>query len=443
MALAVGLVLCEGLLRAAAWTNRALHRREVHAGEAERVWACIGDSNTYGVFEDDDDTYPAALERLLGTHAERGPERVLNLGLPGVNARQADTILARALAERRPELVLLLVGANNVWSWHAADDLDYGEPPWYEELRLVRLARLFAFAVAERGEEGPVGPPAPSIDRLANAPGAPGEAQTVAGFDREGHPVRFLADTTAPAPPQDALARSIRADMSRLQERLDAAAQPYCFLTYAYDQGDVGRINDAIRAAAAELGAPLVDAGRRLAPARAAFAPERLFYPDSHLRALGYDLYARAVYEGLRELALVRGAAIELLESARREDPPAPAPSLRWREGEALPDLVIDSGDPGRPYLVVVSGDAGERPAQHAGLPLPVFDDPFFRGCYESPLLIGTTDAEGRALVDFRALPHDAGPLRGRRLRAAYVLYQSARHAQVRTVSAAVAFTVR
>ena len=147
LALVLGLALAEGALRLVAWANRGLRARPVDApasadgGADGATWVCIGDSNTYGVFEDDEDTYPAQLEELLRRHALEPPARIVNLGLPGTNGRQACVVLEDALERYDPALVL---------AWRGGKARFREEP--LEEV-LISLNRYFKTPI-ELGDDG-------------------------------------------------------------------------------------------------------------------------------------------------------------------------------------------------------------------------------------------------------------------------------------------------
>src|SRR5204863_5478399 len=91
-----GLVLAaialEGLLRVAAAIlpqrlQRAVTRQERPPEPGEVRILCVGDSHTYGVGVEPDESYPAQLEQVL--QARGVPARVVNGGAPGQNSGQA------------------------------------------------------------------------------------------------------------------------------------------------------------------------------------------------------------------------------------------------------------------------------------------------------------------------------------------------------------------
>jgi lysophospholipase L1-like esterase len=143
--LVVGLMLLEAMLRLAAAVlpqrlQRATVTRDERPPEPDEVRIlCVGDSHTYGVGVSPDESYPAQLERLLRERGVRA--RVVNAGVPGQNSGQLRERLPSKLAEHRPHVVLVWVGANNQWLPTGDEAARPAERVW-SRLRLARLARL-------------------------------------------------------------------------------------------------------------------------------------------------------------------------------------------------------------------------------------------------------------------------------------------------------------
>jgi lysophospholipase L1-like esterase len=118
-------------------------------GSAKPVVLSLGDSCTFGFRVEEDETYPAQLQRYL---RERGQPQavVLNYGIPGYTTFQGRRLLDRILAGQRPDIVVLAFGAND----HESDrysDADKAERVNATQLWLARLLDRSAAARFVRG----------------------------------------------------------------------------------------------------------------------------------------------------------------------------------------------------------------------------------------------------------------------------------------------------
>jgi lysophospholipase L1-like esterase len=165
----VALLLAEVVLRVA---SGAVSQRSVSDGAGgSRTLLAVGDSHTYGVFFEAEESYPGRLESLL---AERAPGRyrVVNVGLPGTNSSEVVTRLAGWLAQYRPTTVILCIGMNN--GWNRSNTTEAGARgrinQLLDKLRIVRLIRVARSNVGAQAPEAYAG--RPEIERVVIGEGA-------------------------------------------------------------------------------------------------------------------------------------------------------------------------------------------------------------------------------------------------------------------------------
>jgi hypothetical protein len=113
--LVAGLVVLELLLQAGA----AIHAKERELPRwvtGRRRILALGDSNTYGLYVDRRQAYPSVLEEAWNRKHPDAPIEVLNAGYPGMNSSHVRNALPGLLRTLRPDLVLVMVGANDLWT---------------------------------------------------------------------------------------------------------------------------------------------------------------------------------------------------------------------------------------------------------------------------------------------------------------------------------------
>ncbi len=167
LAILVLLLLSEGILAAASWTVRRHSSGQTAQGSRETMRIlCVGDSNTYGIGAPKGKSYPDQFAKILAMAGISADVR--NAGRPGANTGQVYRILKKELQNFRPNLVLILAGANNFWN-----QLDI-PPEWIEEsleprqvvndqilgeIQRSRVVRLLTMAVYSIRTGLPIGVP--------------------------------------------------------------------------------------------------------------------------------------------------------------------------------------------------------------------------------------------------------------------------------------------
>jgi lysophospholipase L1-like esterase len=244
---------------------------------------CVGDSNVYGLFVGQDHAFPRVLESVWNASATHQPITVLNLGYPGTTTSALRNRLPGILAAEHPDVVLIMVGANDGWLLpEPTADGDVVDP--WEWSRVVRLVRL--------------------LRRAARPPAIPPPNQ---------HPTRAEHGVFG-------WTQLVRHNLEAMVTRVRAAGAHPVLLTYPSSLALYGDANVEIRAAARDSRVPLID----LAPIFAVRCPEGKcaeLLPDQHPSIAGHVLAARTIAEQLELLALVHAA-----EPAASSSPPRAPP---------------------------------------------------------------------------------------------------------------------
>jgi lysophospholipase L1-like esterase len=261
--LAAGLIALEICLQIGAWYVRGAREAPSPVRtDALRHVLCLGDSNTYGLYVGREHAYPAELSAALQALGRPAVE-VTNLAYPGTTSSALRNRLASALATYRPQLVTVMVGANDGWT--VAEPIP-GEPGSTELYGLWRRSRVFRLLFMARQAFVPLAPP-PSADPPPLVPAPSGTR----GWT---HALRWnLA----------AIGRSVRA----------AGAEPV-LVTYPSGSSLYGDANAVMRTAAREASLRLLD----VTPAFAARCPEWTcpeLLADQHPSVSGHLLLAQTM----------------------------------------------------------------------------------------------------------------------------------------------------
>lgn len=317
---AIALLLVEGALQGAALV---VHRagRSADTGwhsDGLRVLA-LGDSNTHGIYLDEDESYPSQLEALWNADPEPGPSiEVLNLGYPG---NGTDSILAdyrRSLEVLRPDVVLLLAGANDYWALPVERDAmgqATSSPVSFlaEHSRLYRLWRIAREAVGSEAKEAGGAPDfrdpelrleieRRSIAEWLREKG--GEVSPMVSDKRQhgGETFAFgFRANEAPAP-SDETDRRLASNLRELHAISESSPAVVLSPTYPSNAGLYRLANLVIRTVARAQGRSVVDLAAVFAE-RCAGDPDcpELLLPDGHPTAQGYGVVAEVLRDEIRE----------------------------------------------------------------------------------------------------------------------------------------------
>ncbi len=370
-------------MRTAAWLYRLTAPREITADGGGLTVLCAGDSNTFGLWMWDQDTWPAVLEASLRDAGDT-QARAVNIGMAGMNTWAVREAIESTGDKYKPDVVAVLAGVNNIWS-HPR------RPSFTDRLRIVRLIRLL------RDRDG------------RDADGHhPVKAQT-----RAGDWLRFV--NVGKPPTLEEAAAGVRRDLGAMATWAAERGARSVFITYGSETGHYAVINEAIRAAAGDAGALLVDASDWFRRARSQDPGLTLVFPDDHPTAVGYGLIGRAVHAALGRAGMARKPGSGPLDGLAAVPPPT---LTAVRDGDRVRFHVESMrGDFWR--ILVSRGDQG---ALAWGTALPLAADATWEATYAHPGLsgeMGFREGDGMGIGDPAVLVSDLhhgdpadGPLR-------------------------------
>jgi lysophospholipase L1-like esterase len=301
LALVVGsllacLVLIELALQLGALVQRATGREmQTSWLSGDRRILCLGDSNTYGIYLEPGEAYPAQLEALWNGAGGSRVE-VLNLGFPGTDSSKLVSELPRLIDTLEPDLVTVLVGANDFWTEPVATSGRSETRPgaWRLLLGHSRLHRLFQL-LRRRLDPVELEIQFESEDSLDRGTGSArfGDVEIPLGWRRSSEPPDdWLSRTRV----EIALGRNLR-ELARQSHELDAQL---VLLTYPSRFGLYAFANPVIQRVARATGTPFVDLADVFTPLCPVEECAGLLFPDHHPRARGHYLIAETLLRRLR-----------------------------------------------------------------------------------------------------------------------------------------------
>jgi lysophospholipase L1-like esterase len=301
LGLVLGVLLVEVALQTGALALRHGGRAADTAKTSRRRIVAVGDSNTYGLFVKREQAYPKVFEARWNTRAGAPPVEVLNLGFPGTNSSAARNILRRALAIVHPDVVMVMVGANDFWTEPALLEA----VGWRDALaswlwRYSRVYRLL-FMMRRTWDTRAVA----VTDQWSGLRGGSG----VAHVGGEAIEVRYRARTPSEVE-ADGVWAYLAPNLRGMIADARAAGAEIVLLTFPVEADALGygTASRIIREVAAGEGVPLVDVAAvftRVCGVRPPLTcPEVL--PDHHPSAAGHERIADLLVEALLPAAPAR-----------------------------------------------------------------------------------------------------------------------------------------
>jgi lysophospholipase L1-like esterase len=292
LAVLIYLVVIEGGLQIAAF-----FMKRTTGGGLPTSWVtgnqrvlCLGDSNTYGLWLHRHEAYPQQLEAIWNRRIETPKVEVMNLGFPGTNSSRLLRNLPDLLETLAPDIVIIMVGANDFWTVPQPPEDAEGTPRrknfiqahsiLYKLYHMLRRSRN-----ASRLE----------IQLDPNEDHHGGDFKARFG-DREFEMGYVRAD-----PGLESDYHSLEVNLRRLVERAREGGGRLYLMTYPSRAEFYGVASGAIAEAAADTGTPLIDLAAVFDP----FCPKEpcpdILFPDHHPKARGYRLVAETLLFHLSE----------------------------------------------------------------------------------------------------------------------------------------------
>jgi lysophospholipase L1-like esterase len=303
-----GVVLIAGLeffLQAGAWLVRATGREAPVAWLSDDVRVlCLGDSNTYGLYLEPHESWPAQLEAHWNETVAAPKIRVFNLGYPGTNSSKVAGELTRMLETFRPDFTIVMVGTNDFWTRpvEVAPETDPGRGLARFAERHSRLYRLaFMFARARDADELIV----PRVPRggegRGERQGGSWEVSEEATFGNQTFELGFSRRTTDVGGRTHA---AMRNNLEEIVRRGREGGTELVLMTYPAQEesGFYVTASRKIRRIAERTRTPLIDLERTFATRCPDLACREFLFRDRHPKAAGYEIVAEEASAKLREL---------------------------------------------------------------------------------------------------------------------------------------------
>jgi hypothetical protein len=299
----------------------------------------LGDSNTFGIYLDEEESYPSQLEALWNARHPENPIEVLNLGYPGTNSYRVADTLGDVINTFKPDVVLLTVGVNDKFTAsefvETNADVSSDTVIWEPMAMLRRYSRLYKLAyIASQGaaatdnntestsgslvESGE--PTVKSRDiltwsddpnkrwdnifrfKLANSEateGSSGMAETVTYGDKK--IVMVTEKENVDTPDKEKGFLYLQQNLASIEKKVEDSGADFYLLTYAASAGFYAPTNVQIRTYVENnTSVRFIDVATEFAKdcPKSADCTD-LFFQDYHPKAEGYEKVALIVAEAL------------------------------------------------------------------------------------------------------------------------------------------------
>lgn len=257
----------------------------------------LGDSNTYGLYLQPEESWPAQLEQSWNSAHPQSPIEVLNLGFPATNSFRVLDNLPALMDKLSPDIVLIMVGFNDFWTptetLRTATQSSETVVVWSWVKQRSRLYRLYA--IWSRS----------FITQQDMTFGSPRDIAQLDLSKRDTHLVKTKDGTefflgTLPGDPSRHRYELVK-NLQAMVEIVSSHEKKIYLMTYPSNGGFYPGANKRIREVAQQQKYPLID----ITPLFVARCGEEsnlcesLLFHDGHATAKGNALVADAVQSAL------------------------------------------------------------------------------------------------------------------------------------------------
>lgn len=311
-------VLLEAVLQVAAvFIDK--HDRQSHWLYPERVRVlALGDSNTYGLYLQANQAYPALLEKQWNAHHPDNLIEVINLGFPGTNSSRILKSLPDVIKTFSPDVITVMVGVNDFWM--APVNVEGTSSPvspvegWLRDhsrvYKLIYLLQRQAYnASLLKIDDDLRNATFDQSIELAGKWRAAIDGQSKSPFQDRPHAIQYgdksfdIGYVFDPSKKQN-LAADMKHNFERMADITQASHVKLAFITYAYFELPQKVANQQMQLVSKERNVVFINAKKKfreqceLGKSRC----DELFSPDFHPSLEGHQLLAAEVEPGLELL---------------------------------------------------------------------------------------------------------------------------------------------
>lgn len=313
------LLLLEGVLQVAALLiEKRIHPLtgiEIPADGKLRI-VMMGDSNTYGLYLKEDESYPSVFEKNWNERHPDQPIQVINLGFPGTNSSRVLKSMPDVIKTFSPDVITVMVGVNDFWTAPVnvegmANSISSVEGWFRDHIRLYKLIYMLRrqayqknlLTVDQDPREVRFDPKLVEQYKASlegRAPPVIGNKPTAIHYDNLSFDIGYVMDPGRKQNP----AEEIKQNMLKMAEIAEQNHIKLVFISYAYFDFPQKTANWQMKAVAKSRQISLINPAKtfREECAKGEARCRELFFPDYHPTAEGYRLLALDIEKYFNEI---------------------------------------------------------------------------------------------------------------------------------------------